>query len=573
MLSRDSTHRQTSGTRPASTSNDHCQTSGASTINSKGMVPPKGLFSRPVANSQSGFFLRGSQSGQSPFGNIRCAGPIKPAFQTQEQWNSSRSKAPPRPQSHLGPMELPGLNRSDIGPRSQLGNNPETAIQWHMNGMNALNDSYASLGPLELPRRNQSSSSLVPTPLRRLHVYQTPIQGSEVTAVDGASSSSSSRSQVIPLTPEFDSRLEASPMIDELEDNETLSLTHSFDPHPRRYQDTDTEAANCYSTPIRSVPQGRIRGKLRLKQYSPTERDAKVKNFSRAMNSITTRLDQVAELHPDAEFLFYVRTKGKRNVLSVSKGLRGIDSTSWFTVIHNAMDRFSGNNSLLPVVTFKERYPQDMPMVSYSAAWIMFEETQTVRSMKALYFTLQSKGMLRVRVGSPQLTWYLESYKTLFDASSPHSAKSIWDTLTGIQFYGSMGNGKQFRELTRDHYIGLLKSLDLLAAARSEPKLPRSIDFAGNFLPGEENLTMIDGGDSELPNINFESDVQQSELSTLQQPMPFIQPNSTELNNGVGSGVVNDSNEPEPQNEMPQRARPRIVTRSKTAPRSKVEQM
>ena len=481
-----------------------------------------GLFSRSRDSNSLNTSSVGFQQSLRAFPEANMGIQITPAFQTQKQWNDARSGTSlghSVTQSSLEPSQLqrmvPSTDLRLPVPSSGPGNARPNS--WAMNNaFTYSNDPQASLGPLELPTAIQSPSIHVPTPLRSLNIYQTPIGGTP-------SNSSVGSVDVIPMTPETTTRLDDISMVDELEDEEDQIGPSIF------LQGTQSSFSADMQLPLnRPAPQGRIRGKLRTKQYSPTEHCAKTKNFTRAMSSISTRLNQVSELHPDVEFMFYVRTKGKRNILKVSNGLKGLDSSSWFTVIHNALDQFSGTDELLPVISFKERYAQDLPPASFNSAFEWFKKHQSVRSMKAIYFTLQDKELVRARIGSPKRPWFEESYQALFLPSSPHKAKQLWDCLHGIQFHRSMGNGTQFKELSRSHFIHLMQALDLLAAAQQEPPLPRDIDFAGNYLQGQ--ASDITGADtirlSEPLNPNFESDVPQSDLV----PIPAVSPPPFRLN-------------------------------------------
>ena len=259
-----------------------------------------------------------------------------------------------------------------------------------------------------------------------------------------------------------------------------------------------------------------LRGKLRTEPFGPTEIKQKRKNFNRAMAAVSERLDLVARLHPEVEFMLYARTKGKRNVLKVSKGLAGIDSSRWFAVIHNALNEYSMSDDRLPMVSYAERYASDLPTASYDTAWLWFEKKQTARSMKAIYYTLESKGLVRPRGENAKLEWYKDSFKEWFKpipvspVPTTPPVRKIWDALKDLQFNGSMGNGKQFKELTRVAYIGLLQVLDLLAAARSESPLPNLTDSAGNPMQGNSETRAPSPNAGNLDdNLNFEPDVPQ----------------------------------------------------------------
>jgi hypothetical protein len=137
------------------------------------------------------------------------------------------------------------------------------------------------------------------------------------------------------------------------------------------------------------------------------------------------------------------------------------------------------------LISYTERFEHALPLTrDYETAWSWFKKTQTSRSMKAIYGTVQRAGLVRVRNGSPSVTWYLESFEALFDPASRFSAREIWNALADVQYHGSMGNGRQLRELTRPAFIGIMQSLDLLAAARNEGPLPNQTDCAGNPLDG-----------------------------------------------------------------------------------------
>ena len=242
----------------------------------------------------------------------------------------------------------------------------------------------------------------------------------------------------------------------------------------------------------RPPQQGPIRGTLRMEPYPLSQAKQKKKSFYRSMDSITKRLEQVARVHPEKEFIFYARTQGRRNVLCVSNHLRGIDTTSWFTVIHNAMSSYNQNQiqEESSFIAYEERFPMVnvSQMVSHEMAWRKFADTQNVKSMKAFYNCLQRNDLVRKRKGSPPLAWYLESFKPLFDPAWDGTTLALWQAFRGVQYNGSIANGRALKEFSRNQFVGLMKSLDLLAAARGEDPLPHDVDFSGNYL---QNLPSV----------------------------------------------------------------------------------
>lgn len=519
MLSINKSHRQTSGNR--NTLSNAAQRQRNSVLNLM-----NDSFTRMASNGRNQD-SPGTQSSMSTFAYVRTGGNTTIAgLQADQRGIEGRSITIDRSGYSQSISGTNGMARSNDRSRSQA----TTRLPQQMDMITEspqANPTQSSIGSFNMPVGSQQSSVVVPTPLRQLNTYGTPHDWDSSRGTPN--NSSLGTAQVIPLTPD---RLDS--MSDQLsEEAYQMERSPSFLSSPTRH------ASGSDMVPIRRpvtqgselaisrpVQHGPVRGRLRTKPYSPYEKLAKEKNFNRSMRSITNRLDVVGMLHPEKQFLFYVRTMGARNILHVSEKLKGIDSSKYFPMIHNAMDGYTGEvtllNPYLPAVSFEERYSSDLPVASYETAWEWFDGHQTVRSMKALYFKLQSKGLLRVRVGSPNRVWYSESYKTLFQPNSPHKARAIWDALEGVQFNESMGNGTQFKELTREHYIRLMQALDLLAAAQQEPHLPRDVDFAGNTLK-VQNIT---DWQQEPQNFNFRSDVERSDyLNNQSDAHQFDAPN------------------------------------------------
>ncbi len=227
------------------------------------------------------------------------------------------------------------------------------------------------------------------------------------------------------------------------------------------------------------------RGKVRTVPYSSTEKPAKNKGHSRALKTIKKRLNYLNNVHPDTQFFFYCRTSSRQNILIVSKGLEGIDTSRSLGIIHSTLEDYENNGRPVPSVSYEERFDVDsLPTnPSFEDAFARFEQTQTAKSVKPIYTMMQRAGLIsepRSRIAN--LQWYMVRFKGLFNRESRISASMLWSACSSLQYHGSTGVGFKYKEVKRRHFIGLMQSLDLLAKARGEPPLPSDVDFAGNRL-------------------------------------------------------------------------------------------
>ena len=217
--------------------------------------------------------------------------------------------------------------------------------------------------------------------------------------------------------------------------------------------------------------------------YSPGQASPKRKHLNRTKKGLIKYLNKLSRFHPEAQFFFYGRFSNMRNMMMVSNQLQGIDKSRQLQLIHQALDDYSGSVPIHPQsISFTDRFPTGiLPTPSYVAAFDWFVKTQSAKSMKPIHTYLRVASIVPPKVNATcTVVWYRSQFQELFQPSSRITALQIWKALSSFTYYGSVGLGKPLKELTRKHYIGLLQSLDLLAAARNEARLPMSCDMAGN---------------------------------------------------------------------------------------------
>lgn len=277
------------------------------------------------------------------------------------------------------------------------------------------------------------------------------------------------------------------------------------------------------STPVVS----RKRNRLALEEYSPSNRKAKNSALNRQIQSVTKRLAYIAEVHQDTQFFFYVRTSTKQNMVMVSKGLEGIDKSRTMHTFHGLIDDFDRNPRKVPPISINERFPSTgLPDATCHGAFTWFKKTQSIKSMKVFYGKLLNSKLVGKRTGHAvegqrlNVEWYLAALEPFFASDSTVTARKLWNCCDNLQYNGGSGKGRQYKELTRKHYLGLMQSLDLLAAARSEEPLPRDVDFVGNKLGGigtqsNDDSTVVAAIDES--NETHREDVVQTEA--IQEPV------------------------------------------------------
>jgi hypothetical protein len=254
------------------------------------------------------------------------------------------------------------------------------------------------------------------------------------------------------------------------------------------------------------------RTRLSLEPYFPFEKDAKRKAHERQMVSIRKRLTYVAEVHEETQFFFYARTSRKKNIIMVSKNLEGIDRSRAMNAFHGLIDNYKRNPPPNLPISFAERFPSTgLPPATYEAAFTWFTLNQSIKSMKIIYGRLVRANLVRSRSGSNvsgqhlNKEWYRDAIKPFFASTSGICARHLWDCFDNMQYYGAPGAGRQYKEFSRKHYIGLMQALDLLATARSEEySLPREEDFSGNRLVSTRDTLR---GESVIAGSNEGSDI------------------------------------------------------------------
>ena len=232
------------------------------------------------------------------------------------------------------------------------------------------------------------------------------------------------------------------------------------------------------------------RGKVRTERYGEHEKAAKAKSHHRAMQTVSKKLEYISKMHPETQFFFYARSSARQNVLIVSKGLEGIDTSRSLSLIHNTLDEFAQNGKPIAALSFQERFQASaLPVApTFDDVITMFEKSQSSKSIKPIFTKLREALLLQEpRMKNATWEWYLDKIKPLFSRESRIPTVDLWKAFHDLNFHGSTGLGYKYKEFRREHLLGLLQTLDLRAKTRGEPPLPQNEDFAGKPLFGSDS--------------------------------------------------------------------------------------
>lgn len=271
-------------------------------------------------------------------------------------------------------------------------------------------------------------------------------------------------------------------------------------------------------TPTKRLKKGR----QRTEKYGTSEGPAKRKAHHRAMKVVKKKLDYLAEMHQDTQFFFYARSSARQSVVLVSNGLRGIDTSRSLNFIHTTLEEYACNARPMAAVSYADRFSDVIMNPTCDDAWLRFVSTQTAKSVKPIYSMFQRAQILTgERMKNANHEWYMSQIKTLFlGGSRTISTLMLWSALSNLQYHGSIGVGYKYAEFKKKHFIGLMQSLDLLAAARGEPPLPKYVDFAGNLLancPSSHAMEVVPNQTDSIESTDLNTEVTQVNAEVINE--------------------------------------------------------
>ena len=272
--------------------------------------------------------------------------------------------------------------------------------------------------------------------------------------------------------------------------------------------------------------------KVRVKEYGVNEKVLKNKHYNRLM-ALQQRLMNIANVvHPDFHCIFIGHMKHSKGVVLATSGASDVVTMPSVASVRNDLNEVIGNTAPESQLIFKEDrvdYDQKIANPTKDDAIAMLRRTQNAKSLK--YLKPRFKPVPLVPLWDPtprprkdsQYNWKHVSY-----AFTNATAHSLWNALGDynhiIKYYLLTRN-----DVTKKSYLGMLRSLDMLAKANGEAPLQEHCDTTGfrhssRFVdprPNEDNTRL-----SPAPNPNLPIGIANDE-EELQERIATVSPLSS----------------------------------------------